>query len=98
MMSETTSTVSPFLISPLVFRRWTDLVMLASISSERSTRSGVTPQRRLRAILVLLSFVNANMGGFGRFREITDAICPCLVYTKIASSPKLFAATETKAC
>lgn len=96
-MSETTSTVSPFLINPLLFKRWTDLAMLASMSSERSTRRGVTPHCRLRAILTLLSFVNANMGGFGRLREITDAIRPCLVYTNIASIPKLLAAIIAKA-
>nr|GMD87644.1 hypothetical protein KK1_007951 [Ipomoea batatas] len=69
--------------------------MFASMSSDRSTNTGIIPHCRLRAILVPLSFVKPNIGGFGRLRERRDAICPFLVYTKIASTPMLLAADKT---
>lgn len=90
--SETTKTESPSFTNPFDFMRWMVLEMLDSISSDRSTRTGITPHCKFRAIRVLSSFVKANMGGFGLLRDKRDAMCPCLVYTKIASTARLLAA------
>lgn len=92
--SETTKTVSPSFTKPFDFMRSMVLEILDSMSSDRSTRSGVTPHCKFKAIRVLSSFVKANMGGFGLLRDRSDAMCPCLVYTKIASTARLLAAQE----
>lgn len=92
--SDTTKTASPSRTIPFAFRRLTDLAMSTSMSSVRSTNSGMTPHCRFRAMRVLSSFVNANMGEFGRLRESRDAMCPCFVYTKIASTPRLSATIQ----
>lgn len=93
-ISETTRTTSPWLINPLDSISWTDFEMLDSASSDKSTRRGTTPHRRFRAIRVLSSSVKAKMGGFGRLRDRSDAMCPCFVYTKMASTPRLLAAEQ----
>lgn len=92
--SETTKTTSPSFIIPLVLIRSMVFEMLASISSDKSTRTGITPHCKFKAIRALLLFVNANMGEYGRLRDRSDAICPCFVYTKIASTPRLLAAEQ----
>lgn len=91
MISDTTKIASSFFIIPFAFISSTVFLTFPSMSSERSVRRGVTPHCKLRAICVLLSFVKANIGGFGRLRERRDAIFPCLVYTNIASTPRLSA-------
>lgn len=75
-ISETTSTESPCFTNPFDFTSSIPLEMFASTSSERSMRRGNTPHCRFKAILVLSSSVNANIGGLGRFRDRRDAICP----------------------
>nr|KYP75245.1 hypothetical protein KK1_007951 [Cajanus cajan] len=66
--------------------------MLDSASSDKSTRRGTTPHCKFRAMRVLSSLVKAKIGGFGRLRDRSDAMCPCFVYTKMASTPRLLAA------
>ena len=92
--SETTRTTSPWLINPLDFISWTDFEMLDSASSDKSTRRGTTPHCKVRAMRVLSSLVKAKMGGFGRLRDRSDAMCPYFVYTKMASTPRLLAAEQ----
>lgn len=94
--SETTRTESPFFIKPFDFITSMAVEILASISSLKSTRSGVTPHCKFRDILVLSELVNANIGGFGRFRDNNDAMWPCFVYTKMASTARLLAAPKKK--
>lgn len=94
MTSETTNTESPSSSNPFDFIRLMVTLMLASISSDKSTSRGVTPHCKFIAIRVLSSSVKANTGGLGRFRENNDAICPCFVYTKIASTARLLATKE----
>lgn len=57
-------------------------------------RRGNTPHCRFKAILVLSLSVSANTGGLGRLRDRRDAMSPCLVSTKMASTESLLAATE----
>ena len=93
--SETSRTTSASLIIiPFVLIRSKVFEMLASISSDKSTRSGITPHYKFKAIRALLSLVNANIGGQGRLRDKSDAISPCFVYTKMASTPRLLDAEE----
>lgn len=92
--SDTTKTESPCFTIPFIFMRSMVFDTLASMSSNKSTRRGITPHCKFKAIRVLSSFVNANMGGYGRLRDRRDAICPCFVYTKMASTPRLLAAAK----
>ena len=74
VISETTKTVSPSSNTPFIFMRSMVFVMLASVSSDNSTRRGVTPHCRFILIRVLWLSVKANMGEFGRLRDKSDAI------------------------
>lgn len=77
--SETIKTASPSFIMPLDFIRSMVFDMLDSMSSDKSVRMGITPHCKVKAIRASLSSVKANMGGFGRLRERSDAISPCFV-------------------
>ena len=77
--SETTKTASPCFNIPILFIKSMVFEMLASTSSDKSTRRGITPHCKFRALRVLSLSVNANMGGFGRLRDSSDAMCPCFV-------------------
>lgn len=95
-ISETTKTSSPSSNIPFIFIRSMVFVMLASTSSDNSARIGVTPHCRFILIRVLLLSVKANMGELGRMRDKSDAIWPCFVYTKMASTPRLLAAEQVR--
>ena len=77
--SETTKTASPCSNIPVLFIRLMVFEMLASMSSDKSTRREVTPHCKFRALRVLSLLVNAKMGGFGRLRDSSEAMCPCFV-------------------
>ncbi|KAF9612377.1 hypothetical protein IFM89_039278 [Coptis chinensis] len=68
MTSETTKTTSSFTI-PLDLTRLKVFKMLSSMSSDNSTRKGLTPHCKFRVFLVQLLSVNAKMGGFGRLHD-----------------------------
>lgn len=90
-MSETAMTRSPDLIIPLAFSRENVLLRVLSMSSEKLRRNGIRPHCKFSRLRTDVVVVNAKIGQSGRQRDKRDAMWPVFVYTKSASTPRLFA-------
>lgn len=72
--SETSKIVSLGFTEPFDFIRLMVFLKLSSMLSDNGRCNGITPQNRFMLFLELASSVNANMGGFGRLRDRSDAM------------------------
>lgn len=90
--SETAMTRSPDLTIPLALSNENVLLRLLSISSEKLKRNGIRPHRRFRRLRTDVVLVKAKIGQSGRHLDKRDAMWPVFVYTKSASTSRLFAA------
>jgi hypothetical protein len=93
-MSERAITRSPDWIMPLALSREKVRFRLLSMSSEKARRKGIRPHCRFSRLLTDVDVVKAKTGQSGRHRESREAMCPVLVNTKTASTPKPLAADK----
>lgn len=70
---------SPNLIIALALSKENVRLRLLSMSSQKSRRKGINPHCRFRHLRIDVEGANAKIGQSGRFREISDAVCPVFV-------------------